>query len=184
MLRIITYLVIAVPLFCWAYFIYSADEAKRQVPPRPNTPIVKVYLLCGRGCHQTDHEKRLLKLFFDLKAGQCLEYVPLIAQETARRGMSPELAGSLIFHESSCDPYAVSHAGAIGLCQVHADSWAWEMNFGVNNPFDPATNLRMGLGLLQGLVLKYGRSQALRMYYGISEGSDRSRQYAQKVGDF
>jgi len=169
------------PVFWVAAVLHGAGK---DVPTKMAVPVVKVYLLCGRECRQADHEKRLTRLFFDLRAKQCLEYVPLIAQETARIGMNPELAGSLIFHESSCSHYVVSHAGAIGLTQVHADTWAREMGFEANNPFDPATNLRMGLGLLQGWVMKYGERRALQLYYGISEGSDRSHQYAQKVGDF
>lgn len=113
---------------------------------------------------------------------QCERWVPYIARESVRQGISASTIAAIIFHESSCNPFAVSHAGAVGLMGVHANTWAKEFGWMKVNPFDPASNIRMGTKILLHYFYKSGNMyDAMRKYYGVTEGSSKSHEYAAMV---
>jgi hypothetical protein len=85
--------------------------------------------------------------------------------------------------ESSFNPFAQSHVGAQGIMQVmthvHADKY---QNFGGTlAAFDPVTNLRVGVKVLQECIARAGSVQGgLKLYVGAGN-VDNDSGYADKV---
>lgn len=68
-------------------------------------------------------------------------------------GVSPSLITSVIEHESSGNPTAISPTGAMGLMQLEPGT-AKEM--GVTDPFDPTDNIFGGTKYLASLIKEFG----------------------------
>lgn len=101
----------------------------------------------------------------------------------ARAKLDPELILAVMAVESSFNPFAQSPVGAQGLMQVmtkvHTDKFE---NFGGKlATFDPVTNLRVGVKVLQECVARAGSIEGgLRLYVGAGN-SDGDDGYASKV---
>lgn len=81
--------------------------------------------------------------------------------------VDPRLIAAIVSTESSGDPLAVSNRNAIGLMQINAKVWARKLDFAQNNPFDPGTNLRLGVPILQSCLKDYHwLDSALAAYIG------------------
>jgi hypothetical protein len=65
----------------------------------------------------------------------------LIQQMSNEYGVDARMIQSIMQHESTYDPYAVSEAGAMGLMQLMPTT---AKQWGVTNPFDTAQNIRGG----------------------------------------
>lgn len=87
-------------------------------------------------------------------------------------GVDPRLIAAVVVAESSGDPLAISNQNSIGLMQINAKVWARKLNFTRNNPFDPATNLRMGVAILRACMDENrGLDAALAAYVGDPDNS-------------
>jgi hypothetical protein len=85
--------------------------------------------------------------------------------------VSPAFALAVIAVESSGRREAVSHAGAQGLMQLIP---ATAERFGVNDPFDPAQNIRGGVAYLDWLMEEFDRDPVLVLAaYNAGEGAVR-----------
>lgn len=98
-------------------------------------------------------------------------------------GMEPTLILAVMAVESSFNPFAQSHVGAQGLMQVmtgiHHDKY--EIFGGRRAAFDPVTNLRVGVQVLQDCIRRAGSLQAgLKYYVGAANLADDGG-YAIKV---
>ncbi len=85
-------------------------------------------------------------------------------------GVERVLAHELIAAESGYNPHAVSRVGAVGLMQVMP---ATATDYGVHQVddlFNPATNLRVGMRHLARLIRKLGIGKAV-MAYNAGEGA-------------
>jgi hypothetical protein len=82
-----------------------------------------------------------------------MAYAGIIADAAREHGLDPHLLTEVIRAESGFDPRAVSPAGAKGLMQL-MDATA--RSLGVQDPFDPAQNIRAGARYLAGLLERYG----------------------------
>lgn len=78
---------------------------------------------------------------------------PELDQVSAIIAEQPPLIQAIIQQESAGNPQAVSRAGASGLMQLMP---AMAKAFGVEDPFDPAENIRGGRALLEEEVNRFG----------------------------
>jgi hypothetical protein len=87
-----------------------------------------------------------------------------------RFGVERTLAHSLVAAESNYDPHAVSRAGAVGLMQVMPSTAADYGVTRIDDLFDPATNVRVGMRHLARLIRQHGIGKAV-MAYNAGEGA-------------
>ncbi|MCD9458115.1 lytic transglycosylase domain-containing protein [Marinibactrum halimedae] len=109
-----------------------------------------------------------------------LTFLKKVHRYSTRQELSPELVLAVIEVESAFNPYAVSHAGAMGAMQV-MPFWKNEIGRPDDNLIDLDTNLQYGTAILKHyLDRSKGRwPEALARYNG-SYGSYR---YSIKVMD-
>ena len=116
-------------------------------------------------------------------SGVALEPALVEAEQSAREAeLDPLLIVAVMAVESSFNPMAESHAGALGLMQVIP---RWHMDkIGEGNDytalFDPRFNVQIGtLVLVEGLN-RYGTLEAALQYYNGAR-HDPERRYAKRV---
>lgn len=102
---------------------------------------------------------------------------------SGRTKLEPTLILAVMAVESGFNPFAQSHVGAQGLMQVmtrvHSDKY--ESFGGKLAAFDPVTNLRVGVRVLQECIARAGSLEAgLRFYVGAANLDDDGG-YAAKV---
>ena len=100
-----------------------------------------------------------------------------------RTKLDPTLILAIMAVESSFNPFAQSHVGAQGLMQVmtrvHGDKY--ESAGGTLTAFDPVTNMRVGVKVLQECIARAGSVEGgLRYYVGAANLPDDGG-YAGKV---
>jgi soluble lytic murein transglycosylase-like protein len=85
-----------------------------------------------------------------------MEMARLIHDIALEEKIEPELAFRLVKLESRFDPNVVSHAGAIGLTQLMLGTARYfQPGVTAEELTDPATNLRIGLRYLRGLIREH-----------------------------
>jgi soluble lytic murein transglycosylase-like protein len=93
----------------------------------------------------------------------------LIHEVSTEHGVDPKLIEALVRVESDFDPKAVSRKGAMGLMQLMPET-AKRLN--VDDPFDPADNVRGGVREFSRLVSRYsGNLQLALAAYNAGEGA-------------
>jgi len=100
-----------------------------------------------------------------------------------RNDLDPTLILAVMAVESGFNPFAQSNVGAQGLMQVmtgiHSDKYE---NFGGKlAAFDPVTNLRVGVKVLQECIQKAGSVQAGLKFYVGAANLEGDGGYAEKV---
>lgn len=98
-----------------------------------------------------------------------------VMQASKAHGVSPALIHAVILAESSYNPYAVSHAGAVGLMQLMpatAEFVAGRMGLEFNKEmlFDPAYNINLGTYYLARLLRRFNCTQRAIAAYNAGEG--------------
>ena len=91
-----------------------------------------------------------------------------IRDAAVRAGIDPLLLASLVKAESSFHPRSVSSCGAMGLTQLMP---ATAKALGVEDPFDPAQNLRAGAKYLARNLHIYGRVDVALAAYQAGKGA-------------
>jgi hypothetical protein len=99
-------------------------------------------------------------------------YADIIARVSAEHGVDPLLVHALIEVESGYRPDARSPKGAMGLMQLMPETAA---RYSVQDPFDPAANIRAGTRHLKSLLDKFDIRGALAAY-NAGEGPVRKFQ--------
>jgi len=93
----------------------------------------------------------------------------LVRREGERHDVDPDLIFAVIRQESAFDPYAVSHAGAVGLMQLMPET---AERFGVKDILDPAENVSGGVQYLRLLLERYEGDHRLALAaYNAGEGA-------------
>lgn len=121
------------------------------------------------------------------RSGQA--YRGMIDRAAALHGVSPAIVEAVMAVESSYNPRAVSHKGAMGLMQLMPDTAA---RYGVKDAFDPEQNILGGtkylsflLRLFQGNVdlacAAYNAGEKVVQRYGGIPPYRETRQYVQKI---
>ena len=118
-------------------------------------------------------------------------FEPLIREHAQRLSLRPELVRAVIQVESGFNPRALSPKGAMGLMQLMP---ATARSLGVNNPWDPAQNIRGGTDYLRHLLDQYEGNEELALaaynagagavarYGGRIPPYRETRDYVRKVG--
>jgi len=119
-------------------------------------------------------------------------YLERLAHETAsRHQVDPALVKAVVEAESSWNPRAISHKGAVGLMQLIPGT---ANRMGVRNAFDPQENLEGGVRYLRSLLERYNGDLHLSLaaYNAGERAVDRAggvprypetRSYVQKITD-
>jgi soluble lytic murein transglycosylase-like protein len=99
------------------------------------------------------------------------EYDDLIDETARDYRLPPALVKAVIAAESAFDPDAISRKGAQGLMQLMPQTAA---SLGVDDPLEPASNVRGGAGYLRSMIDRYGDlSRALAAYNAGPSAVDR-----------
>lgn len=109
-----------------------------------------------------------------LKQAYPVKYDDLVEKYAAEYEVSPSLIYGVIRCESSFDPKAVSSANAKGLMQLTDDTFEWtlyRLGETSGDVFDPETNVRSGVKLLQYLLQKYENEQTALAAYNAGGGN-------------
>jgi len=99
------------------------------------------------------------------------------AEYAIAENTSVRLVTAVVIVESSCNPLAVSKAGARGLMQIMPKVH----NMNPEALFHPDFNIKAGTHILAGYIRAHGMDDGLRCYFGITPGSEKSEDYADKV---
>ena len=106
-----------------------------------------------------------------------------------RQNLDVKLVLSVIAAESAFDPRAQSHKGAIGLMQLMPDT---ARDLGVDDPWDPESNIRGGTRYLRQMLDRFGQDLELALAaYNAGPGAvernggippyRETREYVQRV---
>jgi soluble lytic murein transglycosylase-like protein len=104
-------------------------------------------------------------------------YEPLILEHATRQSLRPELVRAVIQVESGFNPRALSPKGAMGLMQLMP---ATARRLGVNNPWDPAQNIRGGTDYLRRLLDEYDGNEELALA-AYNAGSGAVAKYGRRI---
>src|SRR4030095_12673168 len=104
-------------------------------------------------------------------------FEPLIREHATRQSLRPELVRAVIQVESGFNPRALSPKGAMGLMQLMP---ATARSLGVNNPWDPAQNIRGGTDYLRQLLDEYEGNEELALA-AYNAGSGAVAKYGRRV---
>jgi len=88
------------------------------------------------------------------------DYEPLIREHSRLQGVRTDLVRAVIQVESAFNPRAISPRGAMGLMQLMPATAA---RFGVLDAFNPAENIRAGVGYLKQLLDRYQNNEQLAL---------------------
>ena len=84
----------------------------------------------------------------------------IVVEHATRQAIRPELVRAVIQVESGFNPRALSPKGAMGLMQLMP---ATARDLGVDNPWDPAQNIRGGTAYLRQLLNRFGNDERLAL---------------------
>ncbi|MBA2354843.1 MAG: lytic transglycosylase domain-containing protein [Acidobacteria bacterium] len=153
--------------------IYVGHEADGTMvlSDRPLTAAVSAYVVRTSGIRTT----RVTTRTRDVVA----LYDDVIEEASANHGVRPELVRAVIHQESGFNPRARSVKGAMGLMQLMPATAA---DLGVDNPWDPAQNIRGGVAYLGSLLREFGDEVLALAAYNAGPGA--VNRYGQQVPPF
>jgi hypothetical protein len=97
-------------------------------------------------------EKNLLLFQAKMMNGKYPLYTQVVKTVFAKsqeHGIDPRLLMSIVETESSCNPYAVSSAGAYGLMQINYSIWKDELAIDIQKIFNMDYNMDLGISILK-----------------------------------
>lgn len=101
------------------------------------------------------------------------DFIEMINTLSLKAGLDPRVAAATIAVESSCNQFAVSSKGALGVMQIYVPVWKDKFDFGGNvNLLNPRDNIEVGTKIMAELIFSYGMEEGLKRYNGLGIGSD------------
>ncbi len=97
-------------------------------------------------------------------------FAPYIHRVAYKVRLDPALIKAVVQAESNFDPYAISHAGAVGLMQLMPQTAA---RYGVKDREDPIENLRGGAEYLRDLIDEFKNLRLALAAYNAGEHAVR-----------
>lgn len=95
------------------------------------------------------------------------EMINTTAKAAIETNVDPAILAALVATESSCNPYAVSSRGAVGLTQIMLKVWSSKFDFGHDvNLFNRYDSLHTGALILADNISHYGTQAGIRRYNG------------------
>jgi soluble lytic murein transglycosylase-like protein len=88
-------------------------------------------------------------------------YAAIIDKASAAQGVDPKLVRAVIQVESAYQQRARSRKGAMGLMQLMPET---AREYGVADPYDPASNIEAGIKHLKSLLQRFPKDLALAAY--------------------
>jgi hypothetical protein len=104
-------------------------------------------------------------------------YDEIITEHCRTHGVRPDLVKAVMQVESAFNPRARSPKGALGLMQLMP---ATAREYGVQDPFDPAQNVRGGVAYLRHLLDRYDNNEQLALA-AYNAGPGAVDKYGQSV---
>lgn len=138
--------------------VVHAAPSTPEPDPKQFTAALDVARVFGRspGCAEADS-----KLITD------------VATEALRTGIDPRVLAATVAVESSCNQYATSNKGAIGLMQVTPRTWKGTYDFDRKfNLLNAEDNIHVGAAILAGYLKQYGVPSGLHHYNGMGVSCD------------
>lgn len=153
--------------------------------PERNLGPVTISLGAGRKLGQASLPTPMPALMRPSDRGRMLDlrrsqYAGVIEQAAYRHGLDPALLHAVIRAESSYNPGAVSHKGAMGLMQLMPGTAA---RYGVRNPYDPEDNIFGGARYLRDLMGMF-RSDVRLAVAAYNAGEHNVMKYGYQVPPF
>lgn len=109
------------------------------------------------------------------------QVVKMIYKKSREHLVDPSLVMSIVETESSCNPYAVSSAGAYGLMQINYSIWKDELGINHQKIFDMEYNLDLGIKILQHYLHISKNDMQKALHYYNNGFSLTNYDYAAKV---
>jgi hypothetical protein len=101
------------------------------------------------------------------------DLIEMTARASIRAGLDPAIAAATVATESSCNTFAVSPKGAVGLMQVRISTWKSSYDFsGTVNMFNDETNVRVGSEIMEKLISEHGTVEGVQLYNGAGVGCE------------
>jgi soluble lytic murein transglycosylase-like protein len=110
-------------------------------------------------------------------ADRAQAYDEIITQHCRTHGVRTDLVKAVMQVESAFNPRALSPKGAMGLMQLMPST---ARQYGVQDPFDPAQNVRGGVAYLRHLLDRYGNNEQLALA-AYNAGPGAVDKYGQSV---
>ena len=175
-------LTIAAPAAARAEIYYWRDPSGRLVlSDQPKDPSAQTYAVSHAQSFRTTRP---------VSHPKAAAFEGLIEEHSTTHGVDANLVRAVIQAESAYNPRAMSVKGAMGLMQLMP---ATARHYGVQDPFDPAENIRAGVAYLKSLLVKFGENLelalaaynagpgAVRKYGGTVPPYRETRSYVKKI---
>lgn len=110
-----------------------------------------------------------------------LTFEEMFRQVALRHNLDWRIIEALAYRESNMDHLAVGISGEYGLMQILPSTWEdWAPRVGVDDPFDPYSNIRVGaayLSFMRDLCASRGHSEPHCMVLAYHWGPNRLEQF-------
>ena len=162
-------------------------ESRKPVPEATDLSPTAIDRSTAASPHELPRQQAAVAYWLSRKYRVAAEPLSVLVAEAyeigARTRLDPTLILAIMAVESSFNPFAQSHVGAQGLMQVmtrvHGEKY--ESAGGVLTAFDPITNMRVGVKVLQECISRAGSVEAGLRYYVGAANLPSDGGYAAKV---
>jgi hypothetical protein len=115
---------------------------------------------------------------FQVKETHRTRVAESIVRTSRKYKLDPRLIASIMIVESRANPFAVSHADAIGVMQVHLPTWGRDAEKEGINLFRIEDNIDFGVRILKDYVRRFGLWEGVKHYKGWNAEDPQSLQSA------